>query len=355
LRFTGRAWHRYTVRAGLHVIDVAFIAEPEGVRRFVQRLNGDLANSDRRLAGFFTLGSETEPLELEDGSTLPVLGRVSDLKDVLISQAIQQVVMILPSKGAGWLESALSACDYFSVAVHIVPETILTAQLEDLVWQTGTLRGHVPALTLAPGESQNDWLFVKRVMDVCLSAVLLVLLAPLFLVIAIAIKLTTPRLPIFYAWRVVGNRGRRFTGYKFTTMVQDADAQREGLADLNEMSGPVFKIAKDPRVTPLGRFLRKFSLNELPQLWSVLRGDMSLVGPRPAGPHELERYELWHKRKLSAQPGITCFWQVRGRNRISDFNEWVRLDLEYIQRRSFWLDCQILARTVWVVLRGTGS
>ena len=140
-----------------------------------------------------------------------------------------------------------------------------------------------------------------------------------------------------------------------TTMIANADAEREKLADLNEMIGPVFKIANDPRVTQLGKFLRKYSLNELPQLWSVLKGDMSLVGPRPAGPHELQRYELWHKRKLSAKPGITCFWQVRGRNSISNFDDWVRLDLEYIQTRSFWVDCKILARTAWVVVRGTGS
>jgi lipopolysaccharide/colanic/teichoic acid biosynthesis glycosyltransferase len=204
-------------------------------------------------------------------------------------------------------------------------------------------------------ESHDEWLAVKRVLDVCVSVLLLILLSPLFLAIAIAIKLTTRELSVFYPWRVVGYRGRRFTGYKFTTMIADADAEREKLADLNEMIGPVFKIANDPRVTQLGKFLRKYSLNELPQLWSVLKGDMSLVGPRPAGPHELQRYELWHKRKLSAKPGITCFWQVRGRNSISNFDDWVRLDLEYIQTRSFWVDCKILARTAWVVVRGTGS
>jgi lipopolysaccharide/colanic/teichoic acid biosynthesis glycosyltransferase len=127
------------------------------------------------------------------------------------------------------------------------------------------------------------------------------------------------------------------------------------LQHLNEMSGPVFKIKHDPRITPLGRFLRKFSLNELPQLWSVLKGDMSLVGPRPAYPHELARYELWHKRKLCVQPGITCLWQIRGRNQISNFDEWVRMDFEYIDNWSLWLDCVILFRTVRAVITGTGS
>ena len=121
------------------------------------------------------------------------------------------------------------------------------------------------------------------------------------------------------------------------------------------MNGPVFKIKNDPRMTPIGRFLRKYSLNELPQFWSVLVGDMSLVGPRPALPSELERYELWHKRKLSVRPGITCFWQVRGRNAITSFDDWVKMDLEYIQKRSMRTDIFILIQTVKVVLRGTGS
>jgi lipopolysaccharide/colanic/teichoic acid biosynthesis glycosyltransferase len=138
-------------------------------------------------------------------------------------------------------------------------------------------------------------------------------------------------------------------------MVEDADQRKEALMPLNEMSGPVFKIKNDPRVTPLGRILRKFSINELPQLWSVFKGDMSLVGPRPAGPHELVRYELWHKRKLCVQSGVTCLWQVRGRNRISDFDDWVRMDLEYIENWSLWLDLKIIVRTAIVVLMGSGS
>jgi lipopolysaccharide/colanic/teichoic acid biosynthesis glycosyltransferase len=306
------------------------------------------------LVGYFPL-TPGGTISLRNGSVLPNLGDVTNLENVLIHEAIQRIIMILPDDDTSWLGGAIKTCDYFRVTADVVPGAVLAATLDDLVVQTSWTPGQIPALTLAPPEAESEWLYLKRVLDVCVSLLLLVLLAPIFLIIAVAIKLTTPGLTVFYPWRVVGYRGRRFTGYKFTTMVADADDRKDELSALNEMSGPVFKIAQDPRVTPLGKFLRKYSLNELPQLWSVLRGDMSLVGPRPAGPHELIRYELWQKRKLSAQPGITCFWQVRGRNRISNFDDWVRMDLEYIRDRSLWLDCKILAKTAWVVVRGTGS
>ena len=138
-------------------------------------------------------------------------------------------------------------------------------------------------------------------------------------------------------------------------MQADADERKAELETHNEMTGPVCKMKNDPRMTPLGRFLRKYSLNELPQLLSVFKGDMSLVGPRPAFRHELERYEFWHKRKLSIRPGITCLWQIRGRNKITNFDDWVRMDLEYIDHWSLWLDFRILVRTAWVVIAGTGS
>jgi lipopolysaccharide/colanic/teichoic acid biosynthesis glycosyltransferase len=213
----------------------------------------------------------------------------------------------------------------------------------------------LPEVVLAPPHFETDALFFKRVIDIVISSTLLVVLAPLFLLIAIGIKITTPHLSVFYPWRVIGLKGRPFTGYKFTTMMADADGRRDDLLARNEMKGPVFKIKDDPRMTRFGRFLRKYSLNELPQLWSVLKGDMSLVGPRPAFRHELDRYELWHKRKLCVRPGITCLWQIRGRNDISNFDDWVRLDLEYIDQWSLWLDFRILARTVWAVVAGTGS
>jgi len=190
-------------------------------------------------------------------------------------------------------------------------------------------------------------------MDLFISAFLLVLLSPLFMLIAVLIKLTSKG-SIFYDWNVVGLNKRPFKSWKFRTMIQNADQLKEKLIEDNEMKGPVFKINNDPRITKIGRFLRKFSLDELPQLWSVLKGDMSLVGPRPPLQSEVFRFESWHWRKLSFRPGITCLWQVGGRNVINDFDDWVRLDLQYIDNCSIWLDMKILFLTVIAVLRGTG-
>lgn len=191
-------------------------------------------------------------------------------------------------------------------------------------------------------------------MDVLGAAAGLALLAPVLAACAVAVRRSSPG-PIFYRWRVVGRAGRPFIGYKFRTMYVDADERKRALAARNEMNGPMFKLTDDPRVTPVGRILRRYSLDELPQLWSVLKGDMSLVGPRPPLQSEWELFAPWQRRKLAVTPGITCLWQVRGRNRIRDFDEWVRLDLEYIDHWSLWLDLRILARTIPAVLGGTGK
>jgi lipopolysaccharide/colanic/teichoic acid biosynthesis glycosyltransferase len=194
---------------------------------------------------------------------------------------------------------------------------------------------------------------VKRAIDITGAVIGLTLLSPLFLVVAVLIRRTSPG-PAFYPWHVIGRGGQLFHGFKFRTMVENADELKARLMRKNEMSGPVFKMQRDPRITPLGRFLRKYSIDELPQLWSVLKGDMSLVGPRPAGLREWERYQPWQRRKLSVTPGMTCLWQVNGRNRIKDFDTWVRLDLYYIDNWSVALDIKILLRTILVVFQGTG-
>ncbi|MDE3088987.1 MAG: sugar transferase [Chloroflexota bacterium] len=192
-------------------------------------------------------------------------------------------------------------------------------------------------------------LALKRLFDLVAAVALLVILSPGLLLIALAIRITSGA-PVLYQWHVVGKNGKRLTGYKFRTMVQNADALKRELLERNEMRGPVFKLKDDPRVTPVGRALRRFSLDELPQLWSVLKGEMSLVGPRPPLASEYVNFNEWQKRKLSVKPGMTSLWQVSGKP--ADLDEWVRLDLEYIERWSLWLDLQILFKTALIVVAG---
>jgi lipopolysaccharide/colanic/teichoic acid biosynthesis glycosyltransferase len=191
--------------------------------------------------------------------------------------------------------------------------------------------------------------FFKRVFDVVASATLLVLLSPLLLFIALAIRLSSGS-PVLFEWNVAGKDGKPLRSYKFRTMVHNADQLKPQLLDRNEMRGPVFKMKDDPRITPIGRVLRKHSLDELPQLWSVLKGDMSLVGPRPPLLYEYAQFQDWQKRKLAMKPGMTSLWQVSGKP--TDFAEWLRLDFEYIDRWSLWLDFKILLKTALVVITG---
>ena len=193
----------------------------------------------------------------------------------------------------------------------------------------------------------------KRAVDVVLSVVGLVVLSPVLLALALAVKLTS-RGPALFVHRRCGINGRTFPFYKFRTMVKDAEARKRELAHLNEMSGPAFKMKRDPRITAIGRFIRKYSIDELPQLINVLRGDMSIVGPRPPVPDEVSQYEAWQRRRLSVRPGLTCIWQVSGRNQIS-FEQWMIMDMQYIDNWSLARDFNLIFRTVPVVITGRGA
>lgn len=211
-----------------------------------------------------------------------------------------------------------------------------------------------PAVVLSPNWESSFHQAVKRSMDVAGAGLLLIVLFPLFLFLAIVVKLSSPG-GIFYRWRVVGQAGKPFLSYKFRSMVSNADELKDKLEASNEMTGPVFKITNDPRITQAGRWMRRYSLDELPQLYSVFRGDMSLVGPRPPLASEYQRFTKFQEQKLQVKPGITCLWQVHGRNQVNDFDEWVRLDLEYIRRWSLGLDLKILFRTIAAVFSGSGK
>jgi lipopolysaccharide/colanic/teichoic acid biosynthesis glycosyltransferase len=209
-------------------------------------------------------------------------------------------------------------------------------------------------MVLSPAWGSPARLALKRMIDILGSAILLISLSPLFLVLVVVVRLSSPG-PIFYRWRVVGRSGMPLLSHKFRSMVANADDRKAKLEGLNEMTGPVFKVTNDPRITPAGCWMRRYSLDELPQLYSVLKGDMSLVGPRPPLQSEYRRFTDFQKQKLAVKPGITCLWQVSGRNQVNDFDQWVRLDLEYIRRWSLWLDIKILCRTVAAVVSGSGK
>ena len=188
---------------------------------------------------------------------------------------------------------------------------------------------------------------IKRVIDVVCSFVGVLVLSPLFVVIAIIIKFTSKG-PVFFSQKRVGRDGKEFKMYKFRSMVVNAEELKEKLASQNEMSGPMFKMKDDPRVTKVGKFIRKTSIDELPQLWNVLKGDMSLVGPRPSLPKEVAQFESWMYKRLEVKPGLTCYWQVSGRNNI-DFEEWMKLDIKYVEEKNLWIDIKLILKTAGVL------
>lgn len=210
---------------------------------------------------------------------------------------------------------------------------------------------HIPGESSAASRQKlsRSYLTTKRMLDIVASAVGILFLMPLLMVITLLLKLENPRGPVFFRQTRVGKDGRAFTMYKFRSMVVNAEQILDKLLDSNEVSGAMFKMKDDPRITKVGKFIRKTSLDELPQLWNVLKGDMSLVGPRPSLPREVEQYTYYDKQRLTVTPGCTGYWQIGGRNSLS-FAEMVELDLQYIRERSFWTDIKVILKTVKVML-----
>jgi len=276
---------------------------------------------------------------------------VEQLSSLIANQPIDEVLVALPmDKYSTLVETIVHQCEEQGIIVRVRTGI---SRLQVARSYMDELEG-VPVMTFQSGPPDSWQLIMKRVIDILGSMALLLALAPLFAVVMLLIRLESQG-SIFFAQERIGLNKRRFRMLKFRTMVDGADRLQHTLEDLNEADGPVFKIKRDPRITRVGKLLRRFSIDELPQLINVLMGDMSLVGPRPLPVRDVERIDVrWQKRRFSIKPGITCLWQVSGRSDIG-FNEWVRLDLDYIDRWSLGLDLVILLKTIPAVFKGPGA
>jgi exopolysaccharide biosynthesis polyprenyl glycosylphosphotransferase len=288
---------------------------------------------------------------VDDLKVKGVLGGLSDISRILAENVIDEIIICLPIKSYyERMETIAKAAEEQGITVRVYSD-LFNLKLSQSV--AGEI-GDAPILSLYPTASSHWQMLMKSAIDFCGGLILLIIFSPLLIVIAILIKLTSEGPAIFVQERVGYNK-RRFRMFKFRTMVADAPKLQTDLEAMNEASGPVFKMVNDPRITPIGKWLRKTSLDELPQLLNILSGDLSLVGPRPLPERDFQRFnQLWFNRRFSVKPGITCIWQISGRSQTS-FDEWILQDLEYIDKWSLSLDLKILFKTIPTVLRGTGA
>lgn len=279
-----------------------------------------------------------------------VLGSLQDMPEIIHKNIIDEVVFIVPCSWLGKIENTVKFCESEGLRVNIA------ADIYDLNFTKAKHSDFYgfPLITYESTPDKLGYLFLKRLFDFAISGISIIFLLP-FLLIVFAIIKNNDSGTVFYTQKRCGLYGRKFTMCKFRTMAADAESKLKDILIYNEMKGPVFKMKDDPRITRVGKWLRKYSIDELPQLWNVLKGDMSLVGPRPPLPEEVEQYTPAQRRRLSMRPGITCLWQIEGRSKIFDFDEWSRLDLEYIDNWSFGLDFKILLKSIPVVLFGKGA
>ncbi len=299
-----------------------------------------------RLIGFVAPDTGNDhPAKLGSYAVFPL----DSLSNILHERVVDEVIFAVNMQELARLEPVIRHCADVGmktrVQLEFLPPAYSRIYLEKF--------REVLLLSLSSAPDSELRLFFKRVFDIALSGASLIVLSPLLACIAAMIRITSPG-PVLFEQTRCGLGGRRFTLYKFRSMINNAEQMRAELHQLNELDGPVFKMSDDPRITRVGRWLRRFSLDELPQMWNILRGDMSFVGPRPAVPEEVELYEDWQRRRLRMRPGLTCTWVLEGRNHV-DFKRWMQLDLTYIDNWSLWLDVKIFLRTIPIVLSGRGA
>lgn len=330
---SGLATRRYLLIAGTG----------DRARRLAAQVE-DSRNYGLELLGFL----DDQPGTLSLSRDYPVHA-YAELPALLEQQVIDEILFAVDSQRLARLEDIFLLCDEEGIRLRV--DVAFLPHVHRRVW-LDRLAEDTPLLTFAAAPHDELRLIAKRATDLALAALALIVLSPLLALIAIAIRITSPG-PVLYRQTRCGLNGRRFTLYKFRTMVQNADELKAQFSHLN-VKKKAFKIPNDPRLTPLGRFLRRFSLDELPQFWNVLRGEMALVGPRPPVPEEVSEYERWQRRRLRMRPGLTCLWALAGRDAL-DFDEWMRLDLAYIDAWSLRLDWSIMLRTIPRVVTGKGA
>ena len=322
--------------------DLIVVGEGDLAARYVQFIQTN-ARYGYRLAGYVAK-------ELHPEYNGPRLCGYEDFSVMLNSRRVDQVVFALAGADLEYLGAMIAACGRYGAKASVIP------QYNDFIPATPTVEaaGNLKLINVRSTPDKGPvWAFVKRTMDIVGAGLGLILASPIMLVTAIAVKRCDGG-PAIFAQERMGKNGARFKMYKFRSMYMDAEERLAELQKFNEVDGPAFKMENDPRITPVGRFIRKTSIDELPQLVNILKGDMSIVGPRPPIPREVAQYTDWDWGRLAVKPGLTCYWQVSGRSNLS-FDEWMKLDLKYVEEQGFLTDMKILFKTVGVVLRGDGA
>jgi exopolysaccharide biosynthesis polyprenyl glycosylphosphotransferase len=336
-------------KKGYNYRRLLFVGGGERLPEFIEMIEG------HPFWGFRILGILTDnPEKFKKGDKIRdwnIVGKADDLITFVEKNPVDEVIFLPDRMTLADMEDLLEACEIMGIrtrlAINFFNPKFAMIGMEFFE--------KVPLITFDPAHNMNAALFIKYSFDRIAAAILLILFSPFMLCVALIIKLSSGKgAPVFFIQKRSGINGRLFNLYKFRSMKVGAEKDLEILKSQSDVDGPVFKMKNDPRITRFGRFIRKFSIDELPQIFNVLKGEMSLVGPRPPLPDEVMKYDRWQRRRLSMKPGITCLWQVMGRNKIS-FEAWMKLDLQYIDNWSLWLDLKILFKTIFVVIAGYGA
>jgi exopolysaccharide biosynthesis polyprenyl glycosylphosphotransferase len=338
---------------GFNFRNILIVGSKAGAREVIRAI-GDRLGAGYRILGCLEIDEKKIGEQVKNG--VKVIGTVASMEEILFREVVDELVFAMSLHLIKDVEKYISMAEDVGVAIRILPQWHIrqlgyTPHIGSLHFETFL---GVPTMALTTTPNDDGGLLIKSFFDYLFAAVAMVICLLPFIIIAIAIKFCSKG-PVFYKQERIGLNGRKFIFFKFRTMVANAEEEQKKLKTINESDGPVFKIKKDPRIIPIiGTFLRKTSMDELPQLINVLKGEMSIVGPRPPIPSEVEKYDNWQRRRLSMKPGLTCLWQVTPRRNDVCFEEWMSLDLHYIDNWSLELDFKIMLKTPWAVMSGAG-